>query len=155
MVVNGVNITGVSSTVSTITQADLDTKQNTLTSSTDILTNRIDVADKLVITNTSPTLYLKDTNNRSGMIHMNSDKMYFLSGGNNTESWTQVNGRWPLTLHTSSNYAEFGGNIYSPGQIDGTILRVSMAGNMYWELMTHNDQNLGFYQNRTLKVYRR
>ena len=84
---------------------------------------------------------------------MNSDRMYFLSGGTNTESWTQVNGRWPLTLHTSSNYAEFGGNIYSPGQIDGTILRVSLPENMYWELMNHNDQNLGFYKNRTLKGF--
>jgi hypothetical protein len=82
---------------------------------------------------------------------MNDNKMYFLSGGNNTESWSQVDGRWPLQLHTSSNCAEFGGNIYSPGQINCTILRVSLPENMYWELMTHNDQNLGFYQNRTLK----
>ena len=62
---------------------------------------------------------------------MNSSRMYFLSGGTNTETWSQVNGRWPLTLHTASNYAEFGGNIYSPGQIDGTILRISMVDNMY------------------------
>ena len=95
------------------------------------LVSRIDVSDKLVITGTQPTLYFKDTNNRSGMIHMNDNKMYFLSGGNNTETWTQVGGRWPLQLHTNSNYAEFGDNIYSPGQIKGTILRVSMPGNMY------------------------
>ena len=28
-----------------------------------------------------------------------------------------------------------------------------MAENMYWKIKTHNDQNLGFYQNRTLKGY--
>jgi hypothetical protein len=77
-IISGNNI---SSTGSTITQANLDTKQDTLTSSTNILTNRIDVSDKLVITNTQPTFYLKDTNNRSGMIHMNSDKCIFFQGG--------------------------------------------------------------------------
>jgi len=151
LVVNGVNIT--SSTGSTITQADLDTKQPTLTSSTDILTKRIDVADKLVITNTQPTLYLKDTNNRSGMIHMNSDRMYFLSGENNTESWTAVNGRWPLYLQTNTNEAVFGGNISAPGEVAGTILKVNMGDSKYWDLNSYNDQNLGFYQNKILKGY--
>jgi hypothetical protein len=130
----GTNITISGNTISStggITQAQLDTKQNTLTSSTNILTKRIDVSDKIVITGTQPTLYLKDTNNRSGMIHMNSDKMYFLSGGTNTESWTPVNGRWPLVLHTNSGFAEFGANIYSPGTVDGTVLKVSMANNLY------------------------
>jgi DUF4097 and DUF4098 domain-containing protein YvlB len=37
--------------------------------------------------------------------------MYFLSGGTNTESWSQVNGRWPLVLHTDTNRAEFGGQL--------------------------------------------
>ena len=84
---------------------------------------------------------------------MNSDRMYFLLRGTNTESWSQVGNRWPLTLNTSNNFAEFGGNIYSPGQIDSTILRVSMPGNMYWELKDYNDENLGFYKNRVLKGY--
>jgi hypothetical protein len=114
----GTNITisgnNISSTVSTITQADLDTKQNTLTSSTDILTNRIDVADKLVITNTSPTLYLKDTDGRSGMINMNINRMYFLSGPANSESWAPVNSQYPLYLQTDTNDAVFGRNISSP-----------------------------------------
>jgi len=79
-----------------ITQAQLDKKQNILTSSTNILTARIDVSDKLVITGQQPTLNLKDTNARSGMIHMNDNRMYFLSGETNTESWSQVNGQWPL-----------------------------------------------------------
>jgi len=113
----GENITITNNTISStggITQADLDTKQDTLTSSTNILTSRVDASDKVVITGASPTLYLKDTNNRSGMIHMNSDKMYFLSGATNSETWTQVGGQWALTLHTNNNLAEFGGNITSP-----------------------------------------
>jgi hypothetical protein len=78
--------------------------------------------------------------------------MYFLSGGTNTESWSQVGGRWPLTLHTNNNYAEFGGNVYSPGTVEDTILRVNMPG-VSWQLQDHNDDNLGFYQNGTLKGY--
>jgi hypothetical protein len=155
LLIGGVNIDTkiANATSSTITQADLNTKQNTLTSSTNILTKRIDVSDKIVITGTQPTLYLKDINNRSGFIHMNSNIMYFLSGGDNTETWTQTGGRWPLQLHTTSNYAEFGGNIYSPGQINCTILRISMVNDLYWEIQDHSDENLGFYQNRVLKGF--
>ena len=45
---------------------------------------------------------------------MNDNKMYFLSGGTNTETWSQVNGQWPLQLHTNNNLAEFGGTITTP-----------------------------------------
>jgi len=37
--------------------------------------------------------------------------MYFLSGGTDTETWTQVNGQWPLYLQTDNNNAIFGGRI--------------------------------------------
>ena len=37
--------------------------------------------------------------------------MYFLSGVSNSEAWTQVNGEWPLTLHTDTNRAQFGGQL--------------------------------------------
>jgi hypothetical protein len=59
-------------------------------------------------------MYFKDTNNRSGMIHMNSDRMYFLSGVSNLETWTQVGGQWPLYLQTDTNQAVFGGTITTP-----------------------------------------
>jgi hypothetical protein len=116
LLIDGVDIDTkiANSTGSTITQADLDEKQNFLTSSINIETKRIDVSDKLVITGTQPSLYFKDTNARSGMIHMNDNKMYFLSGGTNTETWTQVGGEWPLTLNTNNNLAEFGGTITTP-----------------------------------------
>ena len=132
--VAGTNISISGNTISStggITQAQLDTKQNTLTSSTNILTSRIDVSDKLVTTGTSPTLYLKDTNNRSGMIHMNSDRMYFLSGVANSESWSQVGNRWALQLNTSNNFAEFGGNIYSPGTVDQLLCMIFFLRRVY------------------------
>ena len=59
-------------------------------------------------------MYFKDTNNRSGMIHMNSDRMYFLSGVANSETWTQVNSQWAMYLHMNTNDAVFGRNISSP-----------------------------------------
>jgi hypothetical protein len=43
--------------------------------------------------------------------------MYFLSGVANSETWTQVNGKWPLTLYTDSNRAEFGGSLDAVGQL--------------------------------------
>jgi hypothetical protein len=84
---------------------------------------------------------------------MNSDRMYFLSGGTNTENWTAVNGRWPLVLHTNNNFAEFGGDLTSPGEVAGVRFRVNMGNGMYWQLQTHNDENFGFYQNGTLKGF--
>ena len=68
----------------------------------------------MVITGDSPTLYLKDTDQRSGIIHMNSNRMYFLSGATNSETWTQVNSQWALYLQMDTNQAVFGGNITSP-----------------------------------------
>ena len=105
------------------------------------------------ITGGSPTLYFKDTNERSGMIHMNSNRMYFLSGGVNSDTWGQVNGQWPLYLQTNTNEAVFGGNINTPGEVAGNILRVNMPDSKYWQLQDYNDENLGFYQNGTLKGY--
>jgi hypothetical protein len=83
------------------------------TEALDVLGNAV-ISGKLVITNTQPTLYFKDTNNRSGMIHMNGDRMYFLSREANSESWATVNGNYPLQLHTNNILAQFGGTITTP-----------------------------------------
>jgi len=84
----------------------------------DTLTNdKITSTDRIIINNNSPTLYLKDTNGRSGMVHMNDSRMYFLSGGTNSESWSRVNGQWPLILWTESNLAQFGGDIETPTSV--------------------------------------
>jgi len=104
---------------------------------------------------------------------MNSNRIYFLSGSANSESWSQVNGQWPLVLHTNSNRAQFGGNLDAVGQlrgsslsilgsasitstitagsqITGSLLRVGpMIGDrLFWRIGNNNDENLGFYQER-------
>jgi hypothetical protein len=65
----------------------------------------------MVINNSAPTLYLKDTDARSGIIRMNLGRMYFLSGETNSETFSQVNNEWPLILYTDTNEAVFGGGI--------------------------------------------
>ena len=47
--------------------------------------------DQLIIRGGSPTVIFRDTNHNSGMVHVNSNIFYVLRGGNDTESWTQVN----------------------------------------------------------------
>ena len=92
-------------------------RSSTLNTSTIDSSGRVDIGDAdgqskgLVLTGNEPTITLKDTDARSGMIHMNSNRMYFLSGVSNSEAWTQVNGEWPLTLHTDTNVAQFGGQL--------------------------------------------
>lgn len=34
----------------------------------------------MIINNTSPTLYMKDTDHRSAMVHVNSNQFYILRG---------------------------------------------------------------------------
>jgi len=90
---------------------------STLNASTIDSSGRVDIGDAdgqskgLVITGEEPTITFKDTVDRSGMIHMNSNKMFFLSGVSNSEVWSQVNGEWPLILHTDTNRAQFGGQL--------------------------------------------
>jgi len=90
---------------------------STLNASTIQTIGRVDIGDAdgqskgLVITGEEPTITFKDTVDRSGMIHMNSNKMFFLSGVSNSEVWSQVNGEWPLILHTDTNRAQFGGQL--------------------------------------------
>jgi len=54
---------------------------------------RIDIKNRLVMTGSDPTIIFKDTDQRSGFIHMNSSVMYFLNGaGNGSETWQQQGG---------------------------------------------------------------
>jgi hypothetical protein len=57
---------------------------------------------------------------------MNDNRMFFLSSASYSESLSQVNGHWPLCLQANINEAVFGGNVNSPGQVKGIILRVNI-----------------------------
>jgi hypothetical protein len=62
------------------------------------------------IQNVAPTIYLQDTDHRSGMIHMNSNLLYFLNGaGVNSTTWTPINSTWPLTINMATDDISVGG----------------------------------------------
>jgi hypothetical protein len=68
----------------------------------------------LVINNSSPTLYLRDKEHRSAMLHCNSDRFYVLCGDVNSTSWDtkfSVNGRWPMELEFGGGVAKFAGHV--------------------------------------------
>jgi hypothetical protein len=94
-----------------------------------------------------PTIYFRDSDNRSAMIHVNGNLMYFLrgcgsndpGGGNN---WCAYNGWWPLSLNLENNDAVFGGNVMVPAGKVGigtttfasqTRLKVTSPGGAVYE----------------------
>jgi len=75
----------------------------------------VTTSGNMVMNNGSPTLYFQDTDNRSAMIHCNSNILYFLRGcGANSTSWCSVNNYWPFTIDLENNNATFGGAIFNP-----------------------------------------
>ena len=74
----------------------------------------VSTTGNLQIRNASPTITLRDTNNRTGFIHVNSDIFYVLTGAadSGNGSWgTVANGRWPMELNLATNNATFGGDV--------------------------------------------
>jgi hypothetical protein len=78
--------------------------------------NRFEVG-KLVLRNTSPTVYFRDTDHNSAMLHCNSNLLYVLRGGNDTETWATVNGHWPVYWNLTNNEQISGGSIFAVGNI--------------------------------------
>ena len=80
------------------------------------LSTTLTTTGNVVMNNGSPTAYFQDTDNRSAMIHVNSNLFYVLRGdGTNSLNWATVNGWWPLTIDLETNNATFGGTIFSVG----------------------------------------
>jgi hypothetical protein len=71
-------------------------------------------SDGIQITGTAPTITFRDTDHRTGYIHINSNIFYVLGGAINANpgAWSQVaNSRWPLQIDLTNNNAQFGGDI--------------------------------------------
>ncbi|MCK9626634.1 MAG: tail fiber domain-containing protein [Bacteroidales bacterium] len=59
----------------------------------------------------NPTLFFLDTDHNSGMIHMNSNLMYFLSGsGVGAAGWAIHGSYWPLQINMTDDVSVFGGS---------------------------------------------
>ena len=66
--------------------------------------------ENIVIQHHAPTIYFQDTDNRTAQIHVNGNLFYILRGSDkDSNSWAQINARWPLVLDLETNNATFGG----------------------------------------------
>ncbi|MFA6995583.1 MAG: hypothetical protein WC249_04265 [Patescibacteria group bacterium] len=67
----------------------------------------------LYINNTSPTIYFQDSDQRSAMIHNNSNVLYILTGaGVNSGTWGINGSYWPLEVNLNTDALTFGGPAY-------------------------------------------
>jgi len=77
-------------------------------------------SNNLYIRNSSPTIYMRDTNNRAGMLHQNSNIFYVLrASGNDSTTWQTTQGEWPLVVRVDNNEVVAGGQVRVPN-MDGT-----------------------------------
>ena len=109
------NFTGNGSGLTGISADDANTLDGI--DSTGFLRSTTTATQNHYIRNSSPTIYLRDTDNNVGMIHQNSNIFYVLRGGNDSTSWSQVNGRWPLEINVSNNDMTTGGSINARTEI--------------------------------------
>ena len=102
---------------------DADTVDGTHLSG--LITTSATQASNIYIRNSAPTIYLRDTNNLTSMIHQNSDLFYILrSNAADSTTWTTystadaANGRWPLTINLQNGSHSFNigsNNVYAGG----------------------------------------
>ena len=87
----------------------------------------------ITIRNSSPTLYLRDTNHNSAMLHANSDIFYVLRGSDDTTTWSQVNSKWPMEINLTNNNATFGGNVtaYSDASLKENVSPIGNSMEMF------------------------
>ena len=95
----------------------------------------------LQLRSSSPTIYLRDTDHNSSMIHCNSSTFYILRGGNDTTTWATTNGYWPLTIDLTNNDATFGRNISAP--VGSITLGGSVTGTEFYANGWFRNQNSG------------
>ena len=105
---------------------DIDGRYLTSYTETDTLqsvTNRgSSTTNNIYINNTNPTLFLQDTDNRSAMVHVNSNYFYILNGSaNNSTGWAQqANSRWLFMGNLNTNDITFGGSGDFAGVVTAT-----------------------------------
>ena len=84
------------------------------------------------INNGSPTLFMQDTDHRSAMVHVNSNRFYVLRGcGTNDTNWCQYNSRWPLEVDLEDNTTWLGGALYVTNGLSQFRIWTGAAGTGY------------------------
>jgi hypothetical protein len=80
-------------------------------------TNSSTDSNQVYIRNGSPTVYFRDTDHNSSMLHCNSSLLYVLRGANDSTTWTQVNSQWPFIFNLANNNATCGNNFEAIGDV--------------------------------------
>ena len=80
-------------------------------------TNSSTDLNNVFIRNGSPTVYFRDTDHNSSMLHCNSSLLYVLRGANDSTTWTQVNSQWPFIFNLANNNATCGNNFEAIGDV--------------------------------------
>jgi hypothetical protein len=130
-------------------------------STSNLSTVRMD--GNLTINNSSPTIFLQDTDHQTSMIHCNSNIFYVLRGNVNSTSWNILNGRWPLEINLNSGDFVTGGAINARTEvtafgsdfrlkenirnIDNALSKVMQLNGVYydWKDMV---EDVGFFPSR-------
>jgi hypothetical protein len=90
-------------------------------------------ASAMTIQSIAPTIALRDNSPSdalAGFLHVNGNQFYLLSGLNG-QSWSTVNGAWPLVIDLSTNNAVFGGTVTATAfSGSGAALTSLNAGNV-------------------------
>jgi|GEM_PF-1832758 len=130
-------------------------------------------ANGLTIQSNYPTIYFRDSDNRSSMIHINSNLMYFLRGCDNASdpasgnSWCAYNGRWPLYINMDNNDAVFGGNLYGMAYyynsdinlkkdiapITGSLEKINDLNGVYFKWKADNAPSIGLIAQDVEKIF--
>jgi hypothetical protein len=78
-------------------------------------TNNRFIQGKLILRNDNPTIYFRDTDHNSAMIHNNSNLLYVLRGNTDSETFYTVpgTGQWPFYWNLTNNDATCGGSFSS------------------------------------------
>ena len=82
------------------------------------------------IKNTSPSIFLTDTNHLSSVLYCDNDLFYVLRCEANSTAATALNDVWPLTIDLSNNNASFGGNMSAAGDITAFVSDIRLKANI-------------------------
>ena len=98
-----------------------------------LMKNATDAVDNLYIRNAAPTVFLRDTEHRSGMLRVDGGTFYVLRA-NGADSITEqsLGGYWPLAINLENNVATFGATPNVQGTsvvINSGTWSISVTGN--------------------------
>jgi hypothetical protein len=121
------------------------------------------MSGNLTINNDQPTIFLKDSNNRSSMIHCNSNLFYILRGdGNNSATWDSgPNSRHPMVLNLENGNVVFSGDVtaYSDSRLKKNINPIENAldktlklEGVSYERLESDDKHIGLIAQKVKEV---